>query len=109
MNVLFQPIDNCSNHLTGSKITLKPYHPPYITSSYFSFGGPVGGITDLITGSLILNNVTPGYYKMSVGPSNAMSNINNFDNMVKYILVPSGSGIVNVNTLFISSSALLPQ
>ena len=110
VSIFFQPIDCCSNALTGSKIVLKPFNPPYTNNSNFGSKSPINGVTDLITGSLLLNNVISGYYKMSVSPSNYnSSNVNNFNNMLQYIFVPTGSGNYNVTQLFISSSALTPQ
>lgn len=109
MNVYFRFTDSLSNPLTGSVITLRSYNPPQFNGSSFSYGRPVSMMTDGVSGSVTFTNVVPSAYKVSVSEAGTLnpSVVNNFNNMLFFINVPSGSGTVNGNTLRISGSSLL--
>ncbi len=98
-SIFFNLIDSESNLLTGSKVTLRPYNPPYFTSgsnAQLTYGGPIINYTDS-TGYVEFDNVVQGVYKVSVTNANANNpalngNLQNFAATVFYIQLPDTTG-----------------
>src|SRR5579862_6111778 len=109
MNIFFPIVDNCSNPLVGSKVTIRAVTPPYYIGTVFnptaSFGGPSVQYTD-VTGNATFTNVVPGIYKVSYTNYNANnpSLYTKYDDTFLYILVPNtGSTTVDGFSLQITS------
>lgn len=107
MNVLFNLIDSCSNPLTGSQVFMNYYTSGSNMMNYFRGPIPVG-YTDSVNGSLLVNNVQAGIYKVSFSPAGAANGntpFNNFDYTKFAINVPSGTGTI----LACNITSSLPQ
>jgi|ERR1035437_2721288 hypothetical protein len=90
--IFFNIIDSDSNPLVGSKVTLRPYSPPYFSGSSITYGGPISGLTD-VTGNVYFNNVIPGIYKVSYTNVSIDGVIlNNYAPTVFYINLSDTSG-----------------
>lgn len=74
--IFFPLVDNLTNPLTGSRVTLTPIDgAPYFTGSIYnptgSFGGPTVVYSDSITGVALFTNVIRGLYRVSYTGINA--------------------------------------
>jgi len=97
-NIFFNLIDSQNNPLTGSKVSIRPYSPPYLTGSgnniAGTYGGPCISYTDSVSGSVQFNNIIAGLYKVEYSNVNANNTttfnpLTNYTNTVFYINVPN--------------------
>jgi hypothetical protein len=109
-NIYFPLVDNDSNPLTGSKVTLVPLNAPYFSGPYANLTGssckPTSTISDA-NGVAWFYNVVPGTYQFNF-TSNDFGNplvYQDFGVTIQYISVTDTSGsIVNGWTFSIPSS-----
>lgn len=106
--------DNCNNPLTGSKVSLRAYSPPYTINNSGITSGTQGAPTIMYsdaTGSAYFPSVIPGLYKISWSPANANNpsvGYNNFENTIGYFNITDTSGsLTNAWNFYISPSSSL--
>lgn len=109
-NIYFQFIDSESNLLTGSKVVLRAYTPPYFDGSgSVSYGGPIQEYSDA-TGRATFLDVVPGVYKCSFSNANAnipsTNTLQNFANTIFYANIPDTSGSLVNGIIYIITGSI---
>ena len=92
----FNFVDSCNNPLTGSRISLTAYSPPYVTGSMLSFGAPIIEYTDN-NGYVEFDSIVSGIYKVVIGNANDNNPVvmKNYPATVFYIQIPDTDSLVN--------------
>jgi hypothetical protein len=104
--IFFSILDSDSIPLVGSKLTLRPYNPPYFSGSSITYGGPISTLTDN-TGTAYFSAIIPGIYKVSyTNVSVAGVTLNNYAPTVFYVDLPDTSGsLVNGANYIVTPSS----